>query len=83
MVDDGCGCEEEVRQRWIRQLAAAVVEMQGKEGTFESKGRKGCSDREERGGREMTEAAAAKVWVRCDSKRVKDIDGQRVAAVAR
>ncbi|RZS16965.1 hypothetical protein BHM03_00049045 [Ensete ventricosum] len=39
---DGYG--EEVRQHWIRRLAAAVVEMQGKEGTIESKGRKGCSD---------------------------------------
>ncbi|RWW47504.1 hypothetical protein BHE74_00046499 [Ensete ventricosum] len=44
VTDDGCDCGEEVGQRWIRQLAVTVVAMQGKEGTTESKGRRGCSD---------------------------------------
>ncbi|RWV99650.1 hypothetical protein GW17_00037443 [Ensete ventricosum] len=41
MASDGYG--EEVGQHWIQRLAAAVVEMQGKEGTTESKERKGYS----------------------------------------
>ncbi|RRT61870.1 hypothetical protein B296_00014587 [Ensete ventricosum] len=46
VAGDGCGCGEEVGQRWIRQLAV-VVEMRGKEGTAESKGRRGCSGSKE------------------------------------
>ncbi|RWW33204.1 hypothetical protein BHE74_00000726 [Ensete ventricosum] len=44
VAGDGCGYGEEVGQHWIRQLAATVVEMQGKEGTAESKGHRGRSD---------------------------------------
>ncbi|RRT39013.1 hypothetical protein B296_00052541 [Ensete ventricosum] len=44
VAGDGCDCGEEVGQHWIRQLAATMVAMQGKEGTIESKGRRGCSD---------------------------------------
>ncbi|RZS27688.1 hypothetical protein BHM03_00061206 [Ensete ventricosum] len=43
----------------------------------------GSGDREERGGREMAEAAAAEARVRCGNKRVKDNDDRRVAVVAR
>ncbi|RZR73585.1 hypothetical protein BHM03_00025936 [Ensete ventricosum] len=43
VADDGCGCGEDVGQRWIWQLAATMVEMQGKEGMAKSKGSRGCS----------------------------------------
>ncbi|RRT56162.1 hypothetical protein B296_00001164 [Ensete ventricosum] len=43
VADDGCGCGEDVGQRWIWQLVATMVEMQGKEGTTKSKGSRGCS----------------------------------------
>ncbi|RWW45591.1 hypothetical protein BHE74_00048561 [Ensete ventricosum] len=47
VASKGCGCREEVGQHWIRQLVAAMVEMQGKEGTVESKGRRGCNGSKE------------------------------------
>ncbi|RRT45832.1 hypothetical protein B296_00044677 [Ensete ventricosum] len=45
---DGCDYGEEVGQHWIWQLAAVVVEMQGKEGMIENKRCSGRATRRQR-----------------------------------